>query len=161
MKGITKTILALGIVALVPQISFGIMREMDLKDLTAEATEIVTGTVLEAKADWTPAGSIETRVKILIEDRLLGNEPGNVVELSIPGGEVGEMGLYVSDMPKFVEGTRVLVFLAHPAAEGPYVVGLRQGKFTLDKGKVIENGLSEGDLMERVRDEIRAKREAK
>ena len=155
MKAIRKTILALSIIALVPQISFGMMREMDLKDLTAEATQIVTGTVLETKAGWTPTGSIETRVKILVEGKFLGDVQGNVVELSIPGGEVGEIGLYVSDMPKFVEGTRVLVFLAHPASEGPYVVGLQQGKFTLDKGKVLENGMSEGDLIARVREEIR------
>jgi hypothetical protein len=142
-------------------VSFGTMRKLELKDLTAQATHVVTGTVASVVPSWTPEGSIETRVRVLVDQYMMGLPGHGTVDLAVPGGEVGGLGLAVSDMPKFVEGTRVLLFLEMADPRTPRVVGLHQGKFTLKQGRVVENGLEENDFLPLVRAEIRAKQEAK
>lgn len=142
-------------------VSFGTMRKLELKELTAQATHVVRGTVLSVVSGWTPEGSIETKVRVGVDQCLMGTPGAGTVDLAIPGGEVGGLGLAVSDMPKFVEGTRVLLFLRIADPRSPRVVGLHQGKFTLKQGKVVENGMAENEFLGLVRTEIRAKQEAK
>lgn len=141
--------------------SNGTMRKLELKDLTALATHVVTGKVLSVVSGWTPEGSIETKVRIIIEKYMMGAPGDGTVNLALPGGEVDGLGLAVSDMPKFVEGTRVLLFLAMADTRPARVVGLHQGKFTLKQGRVVENGLAENEFLPLVQAEIRAKQEAK
>ena len=142
-------------------VSFGTMRKLELKDLTALATHVVTGTVLSVVSGWTPEGSIETKVRILSDEYLMGAPGDGTVNLAIPGGEVDGLGLAVSDMPKFVEGTRALLFLAMADPRSPRVAGLHQGKFTLKQGKVVENGMGENEFLGLIQAEIRSQKEAK
>jgi hypothetical protein len=142
-------------------VSFGTMRKLELKELTAQATHVITGTVLSVVSGWTPERSIETKVRVAVDRCLMGAPGLGAVELAIPGGEVGGLGLAVSDMPKFVEGTRVLLFLAMGDTRPARVVGLHQGKFTLKQGRIAENGLAEDEFLSIVQAEIRAKQEAK
>jgi hypothetical protein len=142
-------------------VSFGTMRKLELKDLTAGATHVVSGTVLSVVSGWTPERSIETKVRILVDRFLMGAPGDGTVDLAVPGGEVDGLGLAVSDMPKFAEGTRVLLFLTLADPRSPRVVGLHQGKFTLKQGRVVENGMGEKEFLGLVRAEIRAKQEAK
>ena len=141
--------------------SFGSMRKLELRDLTVQATHVITGTVLSVVSGWTNEGAIETKVRIHVENYLMGSFGDGSVDLTIPGGEVGGIGLAVSDMPHFVKGTRVLLFLAIQDVHSPTVVGLHQGKFTLQKGKVVETGFGETEFLRLVQAEIRAKQEAK
>lgn len=161
MKPSVKCFAVSLIIVMTAGVSFATMRKLELKDLTAQATHVVTGTVLSTVSGWTPEGSIETRVRVRIDQYLMGLPGGGTVDLAIPGGEVGGFGLAVSDMPKFVEGTCVLLFLGLSDLRSPRVIGLHQGKFTLKQGRVIENGLAENEFLARVRAEIRAKQEAK
>jgi hypothetical protein len=139
----------------------GTMRKLELKDLTAQATHVVTGTVLSVQAGWTPEGSIETKVRVVVDGYLMGVPGSGAVDLAVPGGEVGGLGLAVSDMPKFVEGTRVLLFLGLADPLKPRIVGLHQGKFTFKQGRVVENGQAENEFLGIVRAEIRKKQEAR
>lgn len=149
------------IIALMAGGSFGTMRKFELKELTAQATHVVSGAVLSTVSGWTLEGAIETRVRIRVDQYLMGLPGGGSVDLAIPGGEVGGLGLAVSDMPRFVAGTRVLLFLSMADPRTPRVAGLHQGKFTLREGRVIENGLAEDEFLRLVRAEIRAKQEAR
>ena len=162
MRQSGKRVLAsLLVAAAAAGVSFGTMRKLELKELTAQATHVVMGTVLSVVSGWTPERSIETKVRVAVDRYLMGAPGLGAVELAIPGGEVGGLGLAVSDMPKFVEGTRVLLFLAMADTRPARVVGLHQGKFTLKQGRVVENGLAENEFLPLVQAEIRAKQEAK
>jgi hypothetical protein len=47
-----------------------------------------------------------------IHERLKGDLPYEHIFVQYPGGEIGDLGLRVSDMPKFEPEERVLVFLS-------------------------------------------------
>ncbi|KKK86190.1 hypothetical protein LCGC14_2765700, partial [marine sediment metagenome] len=56
--------------------------------------------------------------------------------VKVRGGEVGDIGLKVSDTPQFREGEEVFLFLRMEKLPLFSVVGLFQGKYTIEEGRV-------------------------
>ena len=112
-----------------------------LEQMEALSSDVVLGTVEDTRAGWDREHtSIETRVKIRIERRLKGRG-GPVVNVVVPGGIVGEIGMVVPGAPAFKPGERVLL-LAEPKGKSGDIrpVGLFQGKlevFTDPSGKAF------------------------
>ena len=58
------------------------------------------------------------------------------IMVKVPGGEVDDIGLKVSDTPEFREGEEVFLFLRIEKLPILKVAGLFQGKYTIEDGKV-------------------------
>lgn len=125
-------IFVLLLAAFVPQQALGLMEKMDPSQLTARADLIVVGQVKGMESRWDPGETIFTYVTIAVEQSEKGSS-GAEVTLRFPGGEVGEIGLRVSDSPVFQKGEKVKVFLK--GKETYDIVGLYQGKHTITEGE--------------------------
>ena len=131
--------------------SLAIMTQATMADLTAGATGIVQGKVLSVISEWDPEGkTIFTYVTVDVSQWIKGSGP-KTVTVRVPGGEVGDVGLWVEDTPVFFQGQEVIAFL-EPSNEAQVmqVKGWYQGKFTIKDGKVIESGLPTGDFVRMV-----------
>ena len=106
-------------------------------ELAAQAQRVVLGDVESVQARWTADGKgIETVVEIGVELELSNASAGATARIVQPGGTMGDRSLWVSGMPEFKQGERVLVFLeiVGPDADGTTmhrVLGLAQGKFNV------------------------------
>lgn len=100
-------------------------------ELVSGSDRIVVGTCLQAVAGW-DHGLIMTRVSLSVDENLKG-PAGNIVEFTIPGGEVSGIRMEGSQMPTARKGERMLVFLAKNDLGGMLVFGAVQGKFDVVK----------------------------
>ena len=83
-----------------------------IQKLAKGADVIVTGKVKEKKSGWNENKTrIYTRATLDVDEYLKGKNDGNSVEITYPGGEVGEVGELYTHMPRFEENEEVLVFL--------------------------------------------------
>lgn len=124
-KGI---LVVIAILFLFSSMAFGAVIKKELSEFTAEADLIVVGEVKKIESRWNPGETIFTYVTIATEQFLKGSA-GKEVTLRFPGGEVGGIGLKVSDTPNFKLGEKVKVFLKGKDIYD--IVGLSQGKYTI------------------------------
>ena len=98
---------------------------------------------LARTSDAVVRGRVERRVSRMVGNRIVtdvevrargvwrGAAP-QVVKVTVPGGEVGDLGQRVDGMATFSDGEEVVVFVAH-ASDGSWRVnGAAQGKFTVE-----------------------------
>jgi hypothetical protein len=112
------------------------MRKISIADLVKKADTIVLGTVTQQASAWNAQyTAIYTDVTLAVE-RVLTGLPGEVVTLRVPGGKVGGMGMGTSNEATFKVGERVIVCLDTNAVPST-VVGMQQGKFTVEDNMVI------------------------
>ena len=114
-----------------------------LDDLVKRAHHIVLGKVRNSRTYWSGNRAlILTSYAIEIDESIKGRPP-RAFELTTIGGKIGDLELHVSGMPSFAKDESVIVFTE---SSGPYevVIGLGQGKFTLENGEVFNDvtGLS-------------------
>lgn len=128
-----------------------VVKRASIEQLTLDSDLVVRGKVVGKEARATPDGSrIFTRVQIQVADTLKGGAT-KVVEVQVPGGEVGGIGQKVHGAPSFAESEEVVVFLQliGPQTEKlplARVVGLAQGKYDVIRapsGAVAKPDLSE------------------
>jgi len=80
--------------------------------MSRNADLIVTGKVSDQTSGWNENKTrIYTQATIQVEEYLKGNNNGNSLVISYPGGEVGEIGELYSHMPRFEDNEEILVFL--------------------------------------------------
>ena len=104
---------------------------LDLETLSRRASLIVVATPLSARAE--PARAmIVTRVVLRIERVVAGRAPlGDELDLLIPGGEYGGVGVRVAGAPRLSPGRRYLLFLQHRGAVWT-VLGMSQGALPIE-----------------------------
>ena len=119
-----------------PRNSLASMRKIELPELTLRSEVIVSGNVTNIESRL--ADGIFTYVTISVEQIIKGSILSSHILLRLPGGEVGEITLTASDVPKFTVGESIIVFLK---ADGAYynLWGLYQGKYTVQENTVLEN----------------------
>jgi hypothetical protein len=106
---------------------------LSVAELTARAIFVVLGRVVTTESGWDTARPlIVTRVDLVVDEILKGPVPGKMLSLRELGGKVGEAASVVADAPLFAPGERVLVFLTFSRDGRLHVVGLHQGKFSLE-----------------------------
>ena len=130
-----------------------LMVEISLDDLVRESQSVLTGNVKAIRCAWNEEKTeIYTYVTISVSDRVKGGDGQKEIILRHLGGEVGEIGMGVSDAPKFEQGQDVLVFLGPPDDEGvSEVVGACQGKYTIESGQVLEKKVALTDFLSMVK----------
>ena len=86
--------------------------ESPLQGVTNGADSIIVGTVVERTSYWNEEHtSIYTSVVLSVEERLKGSISQDRITVSLLGGEVEDMGYWVSDMPSFDQDEKAVVFL--------------------------------------------------
>jgi hypothetical protein len=147
-----------------------VMKGLATTELTRSSDLVVEGDVQRVTSFWTDDGtSIMSRATISVREVVRGVEALKTLTVEFEGGEVGDVGMGVSDMATVSPGQRVLMFLQKKAsrngssyeingrAQGLYKVGAdgiaRKGGFSLLPGAadVIDNDLDIGLLKQRIR----------
>ena len=114
------------------------MRNISIEELARQADTIVLGTVTQQASAWDDQHTaIHTDVTLAVEQVLTGPlPPVEVVMLRVLGGVVGGVGMGTSNDATFRVGERVIVCLDTSAVPST-VVGMQQGKFTVEDNMVI------------------------
>lgn len=101
--------------------------------LVERADLIFTGQALAQRSEWRNIGgrkSIVTLVSFQVSAVHKGSA-GSVATLQFLGGAIGDVTLDISDMPKFKQGERVVLFVHRNGASASPLIGLYHGKFSL------------------------------
>lgn len=106
----------------------------NLQKLTESSEIILLGKVTDTQSEWNEnRDRIFTKVRIKADEFIKGNSSSGDIIITIPGGEVGDVGELYSDLPTFELKEEVLLF-AKRDKENNYVIsnGL-EGKFNISK----------------------------
>ncbi len=135
MSVVAVLVIALVAMFVSPGQLLGQARKATLKELTETSHVILTGKCVKKESFWNAGRTkIFTEVRIRAEETIKGN-PGAEIVVTVPGGQVGNTVYEVSDMPGFLDGEEVLVFLwKHPSGK-TLVTGALQGKLTIAEEK--------------------------
>jgi len=150
-----------------------LMEALSISTLVKASTSIIRGEVIDTQAMWSESGdAIVTRATIRVQSDFKRQVSEELVTVEYLGGEVGEIGMMVSDSPQMFAGEEVIIFLEPSEASTDqqrfHVVGSAQGKFTLEEdgmGRTMgftlveQDGLmyrelSEADLIQRITDAL-------
>ncbi len=117
------------------------MEKVRLEQLASRSHTIVIGRVVEVRSDFADLDrkEIVTYVTIAPTDVLKGAS-GPTLVLTIPGGVVGDLGLWVEDTPQFLVGEEVLLFVNDDYKGRKTVSEWRQGKFPIINGGTFVDG---------------------
>ena len=129
-----------------------------IKKLSKGADVILTGKVTQKKSSWNESKTrIYTKITLQVEEYLKGNNNGNSVEITYPGGEVGDVGELYTHMPRFEDTEEVLVFLKKDGKNKEYkVLNGEEGKITVlrdakTKENVTSSNLRINDLKSQIK----------
>ena len=119
-----------------PIASWAVMEGMSTEHLTRASDLVALGAVESAVAGWGADGTtIVTTATVVVAEVIRGQSASRKIEVEYAGGEVGDIGLKVSDEPGMKTGERVLLFLKRgtgPGETGKYrLVGKAQGKYSI------------------------------
>lgn len=117
--------------------SFSYTQERAMEKLIKDSEVIIIGKVLKIESEMGADKNIWTYVTIECNQYLKGNKKNEVI-IRIPGGEVGDLGQYVSDAPKYEINEEVLNFLSQDINGAYYVNGWEDGKYTHKNGNWIQ-----------------------
>ena len=124
-------LLALGALARLSATSY---LAVSFDDLLAKADMIFVGDVLDVRpfaVESREGTAIMTRVTFVVRDPLLGTS-STLEILEFMGGELGDIGQRVAEMPTFKPGDRRVVFAKRERSINP-IVGFTQGLMKLAK----------------------------
>jgi len=106
------TLFALTIILVLAVPAQAVMLKLSLDELAQKADSVVIGSVIESTSRWNNNHTcIYTEVVFNVEDVLKGTAKQGKVSLILPGGQVGDIGLTVSDVPRFETGEKAVLFL--------------------------------------------------
>jgi len=147
-----------------------LMLGLSTEKLTRDADLIITGDVENTSSQWTSdKKSIMTTAVISIREIIKGKTVEKKIQVMYPGGEVGDIGMMVSDEAPLHRGERVLLYLApeHKFSGGSAyrISGRAQGKYTIgddlvarkhgfsvsDQDKHVDNNIQVETLKEKIR----------
>jgi hypothetical protein len=121
------------VAALVPTVSATVLLPGDLGDIARAASAIVRGTVVDVRCDWADnRRRVETIVTLRVSESLKGDMRG-LVSVKVPGGVLGRYRSITIGAPSFRQGEEVVLFLGAAPPALPYVIGLGQGVFRVQR----------------------------
>jgi hypothetical protein len=125
-------LLAVSIRFIMPETGHCQSHPLTPEELTTRAAIVAVGTVSQVRAEWNPGRTrILTHVTVSVDQYLKGGTSQALMNLTVPGGELGEIGEVYSHTARFKEQERVVVF-AEPDAGGALRVSAGdQGKITI------------------------------
>ena len=132
--------LALAVFCLVSFTSQATMvMKLDDEAMVNQAETVVTGTVTSMRSEWNKERTrIFTYITITPSNFLKSDGSSDEIVIKEPGGEVGEIGMFVEGSSVFEEGEEVLLFLKRGRKGFHRTVGLSQGKFSIQSDPVTQ-----------------------
>lgn len=137
-----------------------LMIGLSTKELTKTSEIVIVGKVVKIKSYWSEdGGAIFTKAFIRVQNVIKGKVEQKKIVVEYEGGEVGEVGLAVSDMPILEKGEKVILFLESKKAKNNIaiknvyeIVGNAQGKYVVCKDGIARRGgfcaVSEEDIID-------------
>jgi hypothetical protein len=145
-----------------PSSVWSIMKAMGTEDLVKLSEIIVEGEVVHTESKWSTDGKkIVTHSVVTISEMLMGLSSQRTVIVETLGGEIGNIGLKVSNTAKLSVGEKVVLFLKSAKALGQVntnglqiegeiirpnvyrIVAKAQGKYTITSTNMaIKNGFT-------------------
>lgn len=114
--------------------AWAMLPELDRPTLCARSTLAVVGEIATVESRWTAgAGGIETHVWLAVDQVARGSATG-LVEIVLPGGQIGRTVLKVEHAPTLKLSHRYLVLLEPFPAGGWRVVGGALGAIAVGAG---------------------------
>jgi hypothetical protein len=112
------------------------VERLTLDGLVRKADSIIVGKVIGSRTFWSGNNSvILTAWSVEVLETIKGPVRRSI-EVTTIGGTVGDITLHVAGMPVFETGRNAVVFVEKSGAFST-VVGLGQGKFTVENGEVV------------------------
>ena len=135
---------------------YSLMIKLSLERLSCDSDTIVLGEVIDIECHWSmDRSTIVTIVTLQVQRMIKGGLHGDQILIQYPGGEIGDIGLRVSDMPDFHLRERTLVFLETITDKNDLrnslriamnfwpaftVFGAAQGKYSIDSKETAKKG---------------------
>ena len=120
------------------------MIALSTEELTKLSENVIVGKVEKTVAQWSEDGKmIITRATIQINNVIRGNLNKNKIIVEYLGGEIGDIGLKVSDVSSLKAGEEVILFLTRKNLKDDSVfkiAGEAQGHYTIDKNGIARKG---------------------
>ncbi len=112
-----------------------IVKSLNLEQMTKAADVIVVGEVLARTSAWNEEKTrIYTVTRIRVAEALKGSSGGDEIEVRQIGGTVDGLTQSIVGNAKLKEGEEVVLFLDQDERlPYHYVVGMAQGKFSIDR----------------------------
>ncbi len=112
-------------------------------ELILKARYIVVGEVIDKQSHWNQDHSlIVTDFKISVLDQLSPDSLGSETTVTVLGGEVGDVGLFVTHQPCLELGERALLFLVETSGDRRETLYGDQGKMELSGDIIVNSGQS-------------------
>jgi 3-phosphoglycerate kinase len=150
-----------------------LMEALSIDTLVKASSSIIRGEVVDTQAMWSESGDeIVTRVTIRVQKDFKRLVSDKFITVEYLGGEVGDIGMMVSDSPQMFVGEEIIIFLEQPQGvidqQRFHIVGSAQGKYTLEEDGMVrtmgfslmeQDGLmyrelSETDLIQQITDAL-------
>lgn len=105
----------------------------ELSELSRSAALVVRGKVVSTSTRWADGRRrVETIVTVSVEEALKGDVAGTV-SFKVPGGDIGRYRSVMVGAPTFRAGEEVVLFLGARPPAMPYLLGLGQGVYRLQR----------------------------
>jgi hypothetical protein len=150
-----------------------LMEALSISALVKASSSIVRGEVVDTQAMWSESGDeIVTRATIRVQRDFKRLVSDKLITVEYLGGEVGDIGMMVSDSPQMFVGEEIIIFLEQSEEaidqQRFHIVGSAQGKYTLEEDGMVRTmgfslmeqeglmyrELSETDLIQRITDAL-------
>ena len=112
------------------------LERLSLDDMIGKATAVVRGTVSDSWTAFT-GRDIYTHYKIQVGERFKGPVQPSV-EITVPGGAIGQLRQTVSGSPVLNKGDQYVFFLWKSRSGVTWILGLTQGLFALPSGGAVD-----------------------
>ncbi|HTA42325.1 MAG TPA: hypothetical protein VK789_07760 [Bryobacteraceae bacterium] len=110
---------------------------LSFEELTDQSDLIVSGQINRSWTDWDSEHKyIWTHYALTVSSALKGIA-GATVDVSEPGGVVGNQGMNIAGAPAYQTGEQVLVFLHRMPNGFLRTTGWTQGKYTVDRAGLL------------------------
>lgn len=107
------------------------MKALSTDELVQASEVVAVGKVRQKKAAWNSTRTrIETTVTLEVSEYLKGTG-GNSISITVPGGEVGEIGELYSHTARFEKDEEVVVFARRDKTNRFQVAGGSSGKHSI------------------------------
>lgn len=138
--------------------ALALMFGLSLEELASSSELVISGEVKDTESFWSEDGkTILTSATVAVENTIKGDPSQRTVTVEHEGGEIGEIGLKVSDISPLVRGEKIVLLLKSAYSRRPRfgrgpdtttekvynLVGEAQGKYLIDsKGIATRSGFS-------------------
>ncbi len=125
--------------------SSAIMKAMSTEELTRKSNIVIEGEIDDVQSEWSKDGTtIITRADVSIHSVIKGHIDQQYIIVEYDGGEVGEIGLKVSDVATLRKKEKVILFLkvgkSKKYGDVFKIVGKGQGKYTVGSDGIARKG---------------------